>query len=171
MFLRRTHPKPKRRAQSMVEFALVLPILLLVIYGMLEVGRLIFLYSIVATASREAARYGSATGLNVPGGTPRYKDCAGIRAAAQNADFLGAIDDANITIQYDHGPGTAVFSNCPPASVVNADRIKVLVTAQFVPIASLVPLQPITIRSSNARTILVGVTVWAGAALPPPTIP
>jgi Flp pilus assembly protein TadG len=153
----------------MVEFALVLPILLVVIYGMLEVGRLIFIYSIVATASREAARYGSATGLNVPGGTPRYRDCAGIRAAAQNADFLGAIDDANITIQYDHGPSTAVFSNCPPASVVNGDRITVQVTAAFIPLAAIVPLSPMTVRSFNARTILVNITV-AGTALPPPTV-
>jgi Flp pilus assembly protein TadG len=169
MFLRRLRSKPQKPAQSMVEFALVLPLLLLVIYGMLEVGRLLFMYSIVATASREAVRYGSATGLNVAGGVKRYKDCAGIRNAAQNVDFLGVIEDAAITIQYDHGPGTAVFSNCPPASVVNGDRITVQVTAQFVPLVAIVPLDPRTIRSSSARTILVNITV-AGTALPPPTV-
>jgi Flp pilus assembly protein TadG len=47
----------------MVEFALALPLLLLLIFGILEVGRMVFTYSSVVNASREAVRYGSATGL------------------------------------------------------------------------------------------------------------
>src|SRR5512139_2612119 len=125
--------KSQARSQRMVEFAIILPILLVLIYGMIEVGRLLFMYSTVVTASREAVRYGSATGLNVSGGTERYKDCAGIRAAAQNVDFLGAIDDANITIQFDHGPGTGAFAGCPPGQIKNGDRIYVQVTATFYP--------------------------------------
>jgi hypothetical protein len=156
-------------AQAMVEFALVLPLLLLVVYGLLEVGRLIFTYSIVISASREAVRYGSATGLNVAGGIARYKDCAGIRTAAQNVDFLGVIDDANITISFDHGPGTSSFSSCPPASVVTGDRISILVTAPFAPIIPM-PIGSITVRSSSSRTIIVGLSVW-GTVLPPTIIP
>lgn len=161
--------KKRMRAQSLVEFALVLPLLLLVIYGLLEVGRLIFTYSIVISASREAVRYGSATGLNIAGGVPRYKDCDGIRAAAQNVDFLGVIDDANITIVYDKGPGGASLGGCPPASVATGDRITVNVTAPFIPIVPL-PIGPITARSFSARTIIVNLAV-AGTALPPPTVP
>jgi Flp pilus assembly protein TadG len=161
--------KKRMRAQSLVEFALVLPLLLLVVYGLLEVGRLIFTYSIVITASREAVRYGSATGLNVAGGTPRYKDCAGIMAAAQNVDFLGVIDDANITISYDKGPGGASLGGCPPPTVVTGDRISVLITAPFVPIITM-PIGPITVQSSSARSIIVSLNVW-GTVLPPTLIP
>ncbi|MFA5872999.1 MAG: TadE family protein [Anaerolineales bacterium] len=152
--------KPGRQnAQGMVEFALVMPILLLVIYGVLEVGRLIFTFSIVASASREAARYGSATGLNISGGILRYRDCTGIRAAAQNVDFLGVIDDPNITITFDHGPGSGSFSGCPPASVATGDRIVVLVTTQFAPLAAIVRLSPMTIRSASARTIIGNILI------------
>ena len=55
------NPK-KNKAQAMVEFALVLPILLMLLYGILEAGRLLFIYSTIVTASRQAVRYGSATG-------------------------------------------------------------------------------------------------------------
>lgn len=156
-------------AQGMVEFALILPILLLVVYGMLEVGRLIFMYTIVANASRDAVRYGSATGLNISGTTERYRDCAGILDAAQNADVLDFIEDTDIAIQFDHGPGTGAFSGCPPGMVINGDRIQVVVTAYFTPIVPIVPLDPITVTSTSARTILVNIPV-AGSALPPPTI-
>jgi len=161
--------KSPHKSQSMVEFALVIPILLLIIYGSLEVGRLIFIYSTVVTASREAARYGSATGLNVTGGIPRYKDCAGIRAAAQNVDFLGAIENANIVISYDRDATTdgifnptVVSSNCPPPSTVeikNGDRITVRVSANFSPIGPIGPLQPVPLTSISSRTILIGIII------------
>jgi len=104
MNLYRISPK-KNKAQAMVEFALVLPVLLLLLYGLLEAGRLLFIYSTIVTASRQAVRYGSATGQGVVSSTvPRYQDCAGIRQAAQRADFLNAFDDEDIHIYYDQGP-------------------------------------------------------------------
>jgi len=164
----KSNRKEHNKAQTMVEFALVLPILLLIIYGLLEVGRLIFIYSTVVSASREAARYGSATGLNQDGTKMRYNDCAGIQAAAYNVDFLRVINI--IVIQYDHGPKTLPpegpipgypppFSSCPPGSIQTGDRIVVQVSATFTPLAAIVPLNPITITSSNARTVIGSVQI------------
>ena len=51
--------KRQEGAQGMVEFALILPLLLLVVFGIIELGRLLVIYSSVGTASREAARYAS----------------------------------------------------------------------------------------------------------------
>ncbi len=48
---------PKQRAQSMVEFALALPVLLLLIFGMIEFGRLLQAWMAV----QNAARFGCAT--------------------------------------------------------------------------------------------------------------
>ena len=149
----KSNRKECTRAQTMVEFALVLPILLVIVYGLLEVGRLILTYSIVVSASREAVRYGSATGLNVAGGTVRYCDSAGIKAAAQNVDFINVIEDANITITYDNPP------TCPPVSVTTVNRIIVTVTTQFAPLVALVPLQPMTIHSTSARTIIGNISI------------
>src|SRR5512141_504573 len=115
----RNFPGEKKPAQAMVEFAIALPVLLLLLYGILEAGRLLFLYSTVVTASRQAVRYGSATGdgggatpiYGVPRPVvPRYQDCNGIRAAADKVGYLGKFD--NITLQYDTGPNTTLNSLC-----------------------------------------------------------
>src|SRR5574341_1938186 len=81
----------KSKAQAMVEFAIALPLLMLLLYGLIEAGRLLFLYSTVVTASRQAVRYGSATGEGT-GSIPRYLDCAGMRSAAQRVGYLGPFD-------------------------------------------------------------------------------
>jgi len=46
------------RGQSLVEYALVLPILLLLLLGIMEFGIAVFNYNTIANAAREGARYG-----------------------------------------------------------------------------------------------------------------
>ncbi len=149
-------------AQAMVEFALALPILLLVLYGLIEVGRVIFIYSTVITASREAVRYGSAYGVNGVSATsvPVYEDCAGIRNAAKKVGFLLNLQDSNIVISYDQGLDASGIpinwqEGCPPAfSVASGDRINVAVTYDYSPILTFVPLTSKTVSSSASRTIM-----------------
>jgi Flp pilus assembly protein TadG len=157
----------KPRAQSMVEFALTLPLLLLILFGLMEVGRLIGFYVAVSSASREAARYGSASGDMDPTYLARYKDCDGMRAAAQRVGVLGDISAANISITYDSGPGTAVIaSSCPPGdNITMGDRVVIQVTSQWTPLVPLVPLQPVTLSSVTSRTILKNVDIHG---TPPP---
>lgn len=52
------------RGQAMVEMALVLPILLIFIFGIIEFGRIINTYMIVTTISREGARTGAVGGTD-----------------------------------------------------------------------------------------------------------
>lgn len=54
------HTSPhKKNAQSMVEFALIIPILLLLILGIIEYGRLFFAWITIENAARSGARYAS----------------------------------------------------------------------------------------------------------------
>jgi Flp pilus assembly protein TadG len=46
----------RRRGQALVEFALVLPVLLVILMGTVDAGRLIFAYNSVANAAREGGR-------------------------------------------------------------------------------------------------------------------
>jgi len=167
----------KSKAQAMVEFAIALPLLLMLLYGILEAGRLLFMYSTVVTASRQAVRYGSATGTGNGTGNPnerRYEDCDGIRAAASKVGYIGAFD--TITIAYDDGPtGTitppipfcanpALTDNTPsPADFPRTDnlsRILVTVEKEFVPLVpQIVPFLTRTISARSARTVIVGVTI------------
>ena len=46
----------RTRGQSLVEFAVVLPIFLLVVCGLFDLGRAVFVYSSLTNAAREGAR-------------------------------------------------------------------------------------------------------------------
>ena len=166
----------RNRAQAMVEFAIALPVLLILLYGILETGRFLFIYSTVVTASRQAVRYGSATGIG-DNGVPRYQDCDGIRASANRADFLNAFDHTgtDIVITYDNGPGTADFETCDGTVdtgitsgelASNSTRIKVTIHGDFFPlIPKLVPFIERSVANNNpidgisARTILLSITI------------
>ena len=47
-----------KRGQSLVEIALILPILLIILFGILEFGRVFHSYLVITHAAREGARYG-----------------------------------------------------------------------------------------------------------------
>ncbi len=155
----------KPRAQAIMEFALALPILLLILYGTMEAGRLLFIYGSTVTAARQAVRYGSATGIGPNG--PYFNDCTGIDAAARRVGFINVFD--TVTISYDRGLDTSgdpvqidgAFPACPTGAdtLINGDRIRVTVTAQWEPIVPIVPFDPFTITSSSERTILRSVDI------------
>jgi Flp pilus assembly protein TadG len=50
-----------RRGQGLVEFALILPVLLLFMLGIMEFGRVLYIYTEVSNAAREALRAGAVT--------------------------------------------------------------------------------------------------------------
>jgi hypothetical protein len=170
----------KNGAQAMVEFAIVLPILLMLLYGILEAGRLLFIYSSIVTASRQAVRYGAAVGVGTTPNIPRYRDCRGIRQAAQRVDFLNAFNDENILIYWDTGPSSTQTQICTnPNTPVegnnyitapneNSTRLIVKIEGSFYPIVpklvsfierSTTNSPPNPIVGSSARTILTGVTI------------
>jgi Flp pilus assembly protein TadG len=187
MFIKFIKRKNKSAAQAMAEFALVLPILLLVVYGLLEVGRLLFIFASVNTASRQAVRYGSAIGLvdtdnNGTLDTPRYQDCAGITDAANGVAFI--TDFTNVNITYDRGidtngnpiaitqplainpdPVAASANTCTLVAALsqdpiqNGDRISVYVSAFFAPVIPFIPLDPIQIDSTASRTIVGEISI------------
>jgi len=168
------------RAQALVEFALALPILMALLVGILEVGRMVFIYSAVNNASREAARYGSAVGLNDSGSSPKYQDCDGIRSIAKRSAYFMNLADADITISYDHGPSsTTPFDFCPvgtsadPSIEVNTltdpDRVVVTVTSTYSPMVTLLPIGSRPITSSSARSILGILDMNSGSSVVPTT--
>ena len=59
--------KRHRKGQGLVEFAVVMPMFLTLIMGIVELGRLMIIYTGATTASREAARYGASVGISPSG--------------------------------------------------------------------------------------------------------
>ncbi len=122
------------RGQTLVEFALIFPIMLMVTYGLIELGRFMFVYASVSAAAREGARYGSAVGIS-ENGVPYFQDCQGIEDAVHRVSWFVTV--TNIDIQYDYGDPATTFATCPPPdsaiSTEQGTRIHVTVTAQYHP--------------------------------------
>ena len=59
--IRRHHgpSRPASRGQALVEFALVIPIFLLLLFGLIDVGRLVYMNSVLSQAAREGTRLAS----------------------------------------------------------------------------------------------------------------
>lgn len=152
--------KREDSGQGLVEFALILPLLLLVSFGIIEVGRLLFIYTSVSAASREAARYAAASGI-AESGEVYYLDTVGIEDAANRiATLTGGVT----TITYDHGPGTGTFTPSVPTDVILGDRIVVRVDAPYSPMLGLTALGPFTVSSTTARTILKEISILGNPA-------
>ena len=115
-FLRRSEG-----GQSLIEFALVLPLFLLIITGLFDVARAVFQENTLAYAAREGTRYaivhGSAAATVAwPG------DTSAVEAVVKNAAY--GVPNVTVTVTWPQG---CYDRNCPVA--VDA-------TAPFVPIPS-----------------------------------
>jgi len=49
--------RDKAKAQSLIEFALLIPILFVVVMGLFDIGRAVFYYAVLNSAVREGTRY------------------------------------------------------------------------------------------------------------------
>ena len=167
MFERKT-PRKNRitrafKAQAIVEFAIVLPILLVVIIGMLEVGRYILIYSAATNASRNASRYASAVGAaDGTAGLTKYNYCYGIKKTALDSAYMVPDSSISVSIDYINGADTKI-SECnlwnvgqvdPDYKYKTGDRVKVTVTIPYSPMVRFVRFDTRPIISSSSRTIL-----------------
>lgn len=96
--------------QSLVEFAFTLPLLLVILLGAVDLGRVYFAYMTVVNASREGARYAATNSTNAT-------DTAGITTRANN-EASGIITLGSVT------------PSCPSGCASGAP-VRVTVTATF----------------------------------------
>ena len=109
----------KKNGQGLVEFALILPVLLLLLFGIIDLGWMVFNYSQLYHAMREATRYGSVVGF-VPGQS-QMTNCPEIRnQVVRNAGFSGVrATTSYINIWYDDGRAV-------PTTELGADQSNVV---------------------------------------------
>lgn len=127
----------------MVEFALILPLLLLLMLGIIEFGYVFAAYSGLFNAAREGTRYG----------VVQPRDMSGIVSSTKEKVFLVDPNAVNITVRYDNGPGTEWFTDTAQAQI--GDRVLVRLTYDLPTITPVI--QPIAstlhVETRAARTI------------------
>jgi Flp pilus assembly protein TadG len=111
--------------QSLIEFALTLPVLLLVITGTFDVARAVWQENTLAYAAREGTRYAIVHGSGYPDQTQVAwpGNTTGITSAVQNA----AVGIAGTITVDSTWPDNCYDRNC---------RVAVVATSQFVPLPS-----------------------------------
>ncbi len=113
------------RGQSLVEFALVLPVLLLLILGLIDVARAIAQENTLASAAREGARYAIVHGSSSSSPVGWCSSCTNI-TAINNAVSAAAIGVPTVTVTVDY----------PDSSNRRGSRVSVIATSAFVPLPS-----------------------------------
>ncbi len=148
----RCHIQPfkdqKSQGQSLVEFALMFPLLLMIIVGVFDIGRAYYAYVTITNAAREGARGGAGDPTNTS---------AILAAAEREANSTGvAITDSMITI------GCATFSASPAydpskcGSLSSGDLLRVQINYPFAPITGQVlGLNSIPMRGAAVMAVAV----------------
>jgi Flp pilus assembly protein TadG len=99
----------RRGGQSMVEFVLILPVLLILLFGIIEFGLLLYNKQVITNASREGARYGIVA--RVSRRSPEEIQAV-VSAYVANHLITSGTDTATTTISRDpSGTPQAVFGD------------------------------------------------------------
>lgn len=132
----RTRRRPNE-GQTLVEFALVIPIMLLFLLGIVDLGRGIYIYSVVSNVAREGARYAIVHGSLAPadGETasgPGTSDASGATYVVPAASALAfGLDRNKLKVGVCWGSGCTVPSDCSSGtSTANAPVPDVPVTVR-----------------------------------------
>ncbi|MDP9321250.1 MAG: pilus assembly protein [Chloroflexota bacterium] len=118
------------RAQALVEFALVLPIFLLLVTGIFDVARAVWQENSLAYAAREGTRYAIVHGS---GGSPVVGPCTNcLNPAANNlGNIVSAVTASAIGVY-----NVDVTIDYPDGDNQRNHRVTVDVSAPFVPLPS-----------------------------------
>jgi len=140
---------PAARGQSLVEFALVLPVFLLLLFGVIDGGRAIFAYNQMSQVTRAVAR-ASTTCFDT---TPACDQTSGPIASSIASQAAGYQSPVTWTVQcVDPTTGT-VLGGATPCSP--GDLVRVSIAASFsllTPIAS--SFGPVNVGSKTEQEIL-----------------
>jgi len=165
----------------------VLPLLLLLVLGTIEAGRLLAIFSSMSSAAKQAARYGAVAGdrdATTSGEQPFYQDCQGIRTTVRRTALFVGLSDSEIDIHYDRGTGTLTqtvaicaagalsptITLSSTTGLQDGDRLVVSLSTTYRPIVPLVPIPDIPFTFSAARTILTSIVGPTNTPRPDPDL-
>lgn len=156
--------RSRERGATLVEFAIVAPLLFILLFGVVEFARLGYAFSEVWTAAREGARYATVVGDEDGNGEPNFVDCDGIEAAALSKVVIGTLSTADVDITYLTPLGTSrdCQGGTDPTDGGDIDtgtEITVSVSGTFNSVVPVIGqfLNGTTLDSSQFRTVSYGI--------------
>jgi Flp pilus assembly protein TadG len=101
-----------RGGQSLVEFALILPLLVLFIMVIFDLGRIAYIYSAIHNSAREGARYAAVHGAASVAGTEAAarRLTAGLDQSAMTVSISSPVpEQVEVVVTYDFNPATPII--------------------------------------------------------------
>jgi hypothetical protein len=111
----RTTARSGRRGQGLVEFALVLPVFLLLFFAVVDAGRYVFLSNALSNGAREGARLGSVEASWRGSTDPSCGAPGGPTCPANDTALLAHVKDAANRQMTPFGTVEGAFISCVPA--------------------------------------------------------
>lgn len=118
-------PKQPDRGQSLLEFAIILPVLLIIVAGVLDIGRLYFAYVAVTDAASEGVAYAANHPTNETLVVARARDASNITADESHIEFqcptcpaVGSGDPVTVTVTYSFTLATPIINAMVPGGVI-----------------------------------------------------
>lgn len=149
------HQSRRSRGQGLVELSLVIFVLLIIIVGILDLGRAFFTMITLTNVSREGARYltifpndNAAISKNCSGGSAcSTAFCCTIQAALLEAQgSIVALSSSNVAVTYCRDLDT--FQGCD-----SGFPVRVTASVNFVPITGWVLPSPINLTRSTQMLV------------------
>jgi len=149
VLLARSNRRRRWRGQGLVEFAIVLPVLMMVILGLLDLGRAIYSYNTLSQASRQASRIAivNQTSATIKSTAISYGATLGL--ATSNVDVCFKTESST---QKDCSSNT---DNCPQSTRVIGCLAVVKTHISYAPFTPVVTLlfPTITLSSTSIEPI------------------
>ena len=112
----KSQPRKKERGQNILEFALVLPMLIVVVFGVLDLGRVFFATIGLTNAAREAVRYLTIHPDDVSNSYAAYWGAKS--AAIDEANYSGiSINESQVDIACSNADSDDYCDSGTPATV------------------------------------------------------
>jgi Flp pilus assembly protein TadG len=148
--------------QSLVEFAFVVPIITLLAFGFVDIGRAVITFNTLANAAREASRVAAVNQLDPASGPWQCNSNRPVedvnsptwtfRGCALAAGVTAGLKHGDITVSYAAPPGVTL--TCTGSMNVGC-IVTVTVTGHYVPITPVAGslIGPITMTSTSSMPI------------------
>jgi hypothetical protein len=175
MTVRRENRRLRRpRGQALVEFALVIPIFLLMLFGIVDAGRYVYMSSVLSQAARESARLASveASWIGNPTSDPSCNQPGGPVCPANAAALMTDATNAANRMVAPFGSVTSLYISCDPVgsaptgawttgnpcttnSGATGHAVSTRVLLTFTPLTPIIAQVMGTINASGSATMVI----------------
>lgn len=149
--------------QALVEFAFIFPIIALLAFGFIDIGRAVFTQNTLGNAAREASRVAAVNQLdpvdgpwqclsNKPVQDPANPNWT-FRGCAMTAGATAGVEHGDVAYSYAAPPGTTI--SCSSGSLTVGCIVTITLTVDYVPITPVAGsvIGPLTMTATSSMPI------------------